>query len=1181
MTPRQSLPACALAVLALAVLDSCSGSSSDPAAPAPPTPDTGSNSGPEFLGARSAVTAGGERIALTWEAARDDADPAEALVYDVYLSSTAGGFDFLSAPAATSAPGATVITLSSADSSLIASGTTVHAVVRARDAMGARDDNVVEVAAQPMPTGAIAYVTPTGSGAPAIGDPGRPFATIQAAVAAVPSSGGVVVVGAGTYGELIALTDAGSAGSTIAIHGGFDAAAITGSASPQALLDAYRPEQNVTRVDGGGLVPSAPQIGLIDVRNGGRVTMISGLVVDQDDLETGIALVDARACVQACEFVVGAGGVAPVSVRASTAGGDDLEVDLSGNRGTGLQTVFAGDGSFARLTLCGNRFTATVQSVVDAEPTIPDGVDAVYRFDSNEFRNVQGHAVDLDFAVETVSGPGTTSIEVCGNTVTAVDGNAFRMTDFGEHGSWLSFLSRDNFFAAGSNDCYLLRLLPGVSYTTEFVSATDVSLRFVGDTAIQTNSGYLELYRTSPTEDAEWDVQFDSLSLQQFDNFAIEVRDSGGSATFSTDLTDITTTVRDCLVANADGFVQYTTRSPFGGSNRVDCLDNVCTAITEETFEIRIRESFSAAPSQFDLSSPNTLNVLRNTLEAPVSDDKMARLLLSPAGPGNVVRVHNNVGVSERGVLVNPSFEDVPGTALDVDIRNNDFASNGSDPCLMLEVTGWLLTNRPKMDARVLNNRLGGAGEVLFVRGACDLDGGALVVAYNEFSRSNENELSEYHVSYGDWTILHHGNMHRAGGDDTEPGIDVNLYDDPHLRACDFRASNNLLWGCGSGIAFASGTSSRDAGRIVNNTVVFCGQSSNSIALGSHGSAVATAQISSGSHVLNNVSFGNLRFDLPRETQAIYSLIGVPEAVESLAPGSFVSHDPGFAGSASILDPASYVALVPSSPAVDAGHPAAVYADPDGSPNDMGVFGGPGAGQLGPIADGVVPMLCVGLTPSVEIQAYASPIGATDTLTLAFSENVDGSTLGAITFARSSGTVLDGTMSVDGRRVDFTPLSPWPAGEEIVVTVDNGLRSTLGGALAFAYSTRIPVRPPTAAIEVESNDSIVDAQALTGKVAQVDGTIASNADLDTYSLALSAGDRVRARVEGPDAAARFLVRLWASDGTTLLYEHEEGTCDGAVMDYTVTDAGTYFVQVLEPTAAAPYAYRLDVHAGEL
>ena len=219
--------------------------------------------------------------------------------------------------------------------------------------------------------------------------------------------------------------------------------------------------------------------------------------------------------------------------------------------------------------------------------------------------------------------------------------------------------------------------------------------------------------------------------------------------------------------------------------------------------------------------------------------------------------------------------------------------------------------------------------------------------------------------------------------------------------------------------------------------------------------------------------------------------------------------------------------------------------------------------------------------PSVEIQAYASPIGATDTLTLAFSENVDGSTLGAITFARSSGTVLDGTMSVDGRRVDFTPLSPWPAGEELVVTVDNGLRSTLGGALAFAYSTRIPVRPPTAAIEVESNDSIVDAQALTGKVAQVDGTIASNADLDTYSLALAAGDRVRARVEGPDAAARFLVRLWASDGTTLLYEHEEGTCDGAGMDYTVTDAGTYFVQVLEPTAAAPYAYRLDVHAGEL
>jgi len=78
------------------------------------------------------------RYFLRWEAARDDASPAGAIVYDVYESTTSGGESYGS-PTYTTSPGAT-----SFQTPPLPTDTGRFFVVRARDPAGNRDPNVVE-----------------------------------------------------------------------------------------------------------------------------------------------------------------------------------------------------------------------------------------------------------------------------------------------------------------------------------------------------------------------------------------------------------------------------------------------------------------------------------------------------------------------------------------------------------------------------------------------------------------------------------------------------------------------------------------------------------------------------------------------------------------------------------------------------------------------------------------------------------------------------------------------------------------------------------------------------------------------------------------------------------------------------------------------------------------------------
>jgi hypothetical protein len=98
---------------------------------------------PLFAGVTSVTPAPEAGLTIAWAPATDDLTPAAALVYDIYLSPTAGG-ENLNLPNAVSLPGAMSITVAG----LSLASTTYYVVVRAVDAAGNVDlspESVIEL----------------------------------------------------------------------------------------------------------------------------------------------------------------------------------------------------------------------------------------------------------------------------------------------------------------------------------------------------------------------------------------------------------------------------------------------------------------------------------------------------------------------------------------------------------------------------------------------------------------------------------------------------------------------------------------------------------------------------------------------------------------------------------------------------------------------------------------------------------------------------------------------------------------------------------------------------------------------------------------------------------------------------------------------------------------------------
>jgi hypothetical protein len=116
---------------------------------------------PTFAGLQTATDSGtGGTVTLTWIAGSDpdtvecNSDPSNPITYNVYYAGTSGGQNFLVPDATTQ--------LTNIDATGLTDGNTYYFVVRAEDAAGNEESNVIELSA--MPTTPIDSTPPTFSG---------------------------------------------------------------------------------------------------------------------------------------------------------------------------------------------------------------------------------------------------------------------------------------------------------------------------------------------------------------------------------------------------------------------------------------------------------------------------------------------------------------------------------------------------------------------------------------------------------------------------------------------------------------------------------------------------------------------------------------------------------------------------------------------------------------------------------------------------------------------------------------------------------------------------------------------------------------------------------------------------------------------------------------------------------
>ncbi len=105
------------------------------------TPDLGDRA-PVFAGVAAAVAIGESEVRLYWDEAADDLTAPSGIVYQVYLAETSHSQDY-SQPPVSAVAAATATTVGG-----LAAGVTDYFVVRAMDASGLADDNLVERSAR-------------------------------------------------------------------------------------------------------------------------------------------------------------------------------------------------------------------------------------------------------------------------------------------------------------------------------------------------------------------------------------------------------------------------------------------------------------------------------------------------------------------------------------------------------------------------------------------------------------------------------------------------------------------------------------------------------------------------------------------------------------------------------------------------------------------------------------------------------------------------------------------------------------------------------------------------------------------------------------------------------------------------------------------------------------------------
>ncbi|MEM8883498.1 MAG: Ig-like domain-containing protein [Planctomycetota bacterium] len=1166
-----------LLVFVLAACGGSSGGSSNNTSP--------DQQSPLFGGLRAIATAGGASIRLDWRNAIDNDTDTNDIVYRVYRSDTSGAQDF-SNPLATSGAG---------DTSILVAGTIgqeAFFVVRAVDGSGNSDTNRVELSVIPVAAANVAYVSDAAAGTGTLGDPTDPFPNIQDGVNAVEGAGGGVILvdaapGGSTYNAEVDLTVNVP---SIALFGGFGR--LAGVAATDAL-GARDLDGNPTTLSGAGLVPMTDG-DLLRVANGGTPTTVDGFVFDHTrSVES--ALTGTLRFEQGRNLVTGTGTDFPSELDA----GDVIRLDPSGVTVevvgilednllsiTSVYTDPTGEGSASLLGDTEHGFGATGSPVQLSGCTLRNGSTA--NIDSTPLARVVGNRIEqFGFDSVFVSGPIST-IRFQNNESRrrsrALNGSS-APTEGEDEGD-------DDTINVPSTGLDILvthnRLTDGV---TNDNSGPYIDLRF--DPVDPANGGDLTIL----TEYNEFSASFgEGVFFREIADLGangsanvivrhnlmngvsrspVEIRGQGETTYAGV---DVSVEIYENELINSNSItVDIDLGVSAGRTTRSMIRDNLLAIGESESIELRDQE-----PEAEDLSDGGIMlhDCWRNVMLGGLED---AEYEVGVAHNGRtVITIAENTVLSSEDEGFNLDLEDhigdttqsypFPDGVAIMRIFNNDVEAH-DDEAFEIE------------DRRTSSDEFGRTAGIGYI---------SHNFCHNGADPSDGSMRLQYRTDDGVW-FLERNVFGFGGADTTESGLELETGSGDIRNLV--RVRNNIaLLSSGGGFTFST---SGSMAQLINNTSAYNAQErEGGFDRDSGGDSQARdgdAQV----YILNCISShsGGRDVDNRDGIRTVFSLIrdGTSMGFGNLAGEPFYEKDLNSIDvRGTTREFADLFSLQSSSPAIDAGHPASKYNDPDGSRNDMGAYGGPGAGAVGVVDIGTpIPFVYTGIFPAVDLFTGSLLVDDDATIWLAFSDPVDPASLSAISI-RSGGVAVPGTFATTtgGFMVRFTPdtvLTPG-ASDFVEISIGTGLQNTDGRALAYASSVRFSVTPTATTAETEPNESIGAANAVTLGAApashDITGALADAVDVDVYAITVAAGDRIMAtivdaRLGGGEDGETFLT-LQDVDGERLnegrrgVFNSTFSNFGDTYLDYTFREAGTFYLVVRRPEAASGGAYTVRV-----
>ncbi|MHC4974281.1 MAG: PPC domain-containing protein [Planctomycetota bacterium] len=1237
----------ALLAVTLVCVGACSDSDNNTSAPQVPGPAPTDNLAPVFAGLKAIATAGGGSVRLCWSHATDDKDHPSQIRYRMYASSVRGTQNFGSAALET-APGVTCITVSAVQS------TRQYYVIRAVDSEGAEDGNRIEVSVTPLPVGNVVYVDGANDN-PGDGTIGNPFQTIQEGVdfAETLGAGGIVLVARGTYNAQVRVTATGST-SPLHIFGGFPSWGSFTAPTPEQILETFDPEANPTTVDGTGVTQfTAAGEALVHVANDGRPTFVGALrISNAEEIGIGGFVVDLEiTCTVGRDPDGGEGDnvtqaavqfgnlLAAMPNHAVVVGSDLREFARTGVEASGFTDWLQVSGNFIGHDQANSSSTTGIgmsptplppEEAALAGELIP--VDTIIvptehttemRMENNEIFRTNEDGISLDFSPEQEAAAGMIDLLIRGNDISFVDsGSAVRIEDllyFGDGGEASVTIDQNRFISIEDatveidwietqvvNDGSAVDGPTTVVVDNNWHGLADdgvgefddmippaggtCSLTYTNNQAVNIESTAMDLESYSPEGPGPIDGVLEFIMT---DNRLAEINGEAPELDFHNPPGAggmLSLWFEDNLHANPDGDTAYELDvDSTMGANPADTVYNQSITLRYNT----VLET-SDAGQHIDLScftSNGTCNV-----------DVMDNLIIGgggigifhddegtatgPLGTATIQVVHNFLFVhDDYGIEV-----DVDATSLTVlDILHN--YANAYEIPIDVEVDSGSSPNG-RVHTTVFNNRIDNSDDEQLEyddeTNAANGDAAYLFVGNNNLAHGVESSGTEIRIEEHAM-VLFANNFVGFGEVDSDDGLEIDLEgSNPGLVTV-----RNNIFGFIPGDAVDLGSSNA---QFINNTVAYNG-------MGGTTSDYGIVRDDDGQpFVLNSITWMNGGADLdPDDPIATsYSLIGDQDPAVGFGD---VTGDPLLIGMPDLFNFNANYMLRPGSPAIDAGSPAPEFNDPDGTRNDMGTFGGPGAGWVGSFLpvdpedeDGTetpeVPLLVLGVgrpfdststlvgLAAMHAGSPLRPIGPNDGLSIVFTRPVQAGSLGGITIS-ADGQLVPGTLVLrnGGRVAVFVPNAAVPAGDPVSISVSSAvLAEDTGTPLAVPFQTSIgtlPAATPEAedAAGPDSNGSAGTAEAIAGVPSSlnVTGTLFDATDSDFYSFTGSAGERVQAtvltsRLATPNNSSMTLT-LYAGDGTTVLATNDgnAGSVNGGqndpFVDFVLPAAGTYYLQV--------------------